>query len=110
MGRAFCPQPAFSRPWPPEKAAAAKIGRPTSARWKVQIGRRNCHCIKRTPIVESKGLKKFKSLLLVGDDPRIEAQPLYVPDLTMNDGKRHNVVFVATMATMFGPSTRTKPM
>jgi hypothetical protein len=29
-GGQFCPQPAFSRPWPPKKAAAAKIGRPTS--------------------------------------------------------------------------------
>src|ERR1039458_5206931 len=28
-GGQFCPQPAFSRLWPPEKAAAAKIGRPT---------------------------------------------------------------------------------
>jgi hypothetical protein len=27
----LCPQPAFSRPEPPKKAAAAKIGRPTSA-------------------------------------------------------------------------------
>ena len=30
-GGQFCPQPAFSRPEPPKKAAAAKIGRPTSA-------------------------------------------------------------------------------
>jgi hypothetical protein len=29
-GGQFCPQPAFSRLWPPKKAAAAKIGRPTS--------------------------------------------------------------------------------
>src|ERR1039458_10864951 len=27
-GGQFCPQPAFSRLWPPRKAAAAKIGRP----------------------------------------------------------------------------------
>jgi hypothetical protein len=27
-GGQFCPQPAFSRLWPPEKAAAAMIGRP----------------------------------------------------------------------------------
>jgi len=27
-GGQFCPQPAFSRLWPPKKAAAAKIGRP----------------------------------------------------------------------------------
>jgi outer membrane protein assembly factor BamB len=35
--------------------------------------------------------------LLVDDDPRIEAQPLYVPNLTMSDGTTHNVVFVASM-------------
>jgi len=29
-GGQFCPQPAFSRLWPPKKAAAAKIGRPTA--------------------------------------------------------------------------------
>jgi hypothetical protein len=28
-GGQFCPQAAFSRLWPPKKAAAAKIGRPT---------------------------------------------------------------------------------
>jgi hypothetical protein len=27
-GGQFCPQPAFSRLWPPKKAAAARIGRP----------------------------------------------------------------------------------
>jgi hypothetical protein len=27
-GGQSCPQPAFSRLWPPKKAAAAKIGRP----------------------------------------------------------------------------------
>ncbi len=29
-GGPFCPQPAFSRLWPPKKAAAARIGRPTA--------------------------------------------------------------------------------
>ena len=31
------------------------------------------------------------------DDPRLEAQPLYVPGLTMRDGKPHNVIFVCSM-------------
>jgi hypothetical protein len=48
-------------------------------------------------LLSSKGLKKAKSLV-VDDDPRIEAQPLYVPRLQMSDGKIHNVIFVATMA------------
>lgn len=47
-------------------------------------------------LVTTKGLRLSKSLV-VDDDPRIEAQPLYVPDLAMSDGKRHDVVFVATM-------------
>jgi outer membrane protein assembly factor BamB len=34
----------------------------------------------------------------VSDDPRIEAQPLYMPGIKMNDGKIHNVVYVCTMA------------
>src|SRR5262245_17999051 len=46
--------------------------------------------------VESKGLKRSKSLQ-IDDDPRIEAQPLYVPHLHMADGTEHNVVFVASM-------------
>jgi outer membrane protein assembly factor BamB len=47
-------------------------------------------------LVASKGLKRSKSLI-IDDDPRIEAQPLYVPNLAMSDGKTHNVIFVASM-------------
>jgi outer membrane protein assembly factor BamB len=36
--------------------------------------------------------------LHVDDDPRIEAQPLYMAGLKMNDGKVHNVIYVCTMA------------
>jgi outer membrane protein assembly factor BamB len=36
--------------------------------------------------------------LHVDDDPRIEAQPLYVGGLKMADGKTHNVLYVCTMA------------
>jgi hypothetical protein len=46
-------------------------------------------------LVQSKGLVRVKSLM-VTDDPRIEATPLYVPGLVVN-GKPHNVVFVASM-------------
>jgi hypothetical protein len=34
--------------------------------------------------------------LAIPDDPRVEAQPLYVPGLVIN-GKPHNVVLVASM-------------
>ena len=44
----------------------------------------------------AKGLKRVRSFT-IDDDPRIEAQPLYVPGLTMPDGKTHDVLFVASM-------------
>jgi hypothetical protein len=34
----------------------------------------------------------------LNDDPRLEAQPLYVPGVQMSDGKLHDVVYVCTMA------------
>jgi outer membrane protein assembly factor BamB len=44
------------------------------------------------------GLKKLRELALdTGDDPRLEAQPLYVPQLQLADGP-HDVVIVSTMA------------
>lgn len=43
-------------------------------------------------------LRKLRELSVdADDDPRIEAQPLYVPQLKMADGS-HNVVIVCTMA------------
>jgi len=47
--------------------------------------------------VGSNALVKLFSLNF-GDDPRLEAQPLYVSQLKMNDGNVHDVVFVCTMA------------
>ncbi len=47
-------------------------------------------------LVASKGLTRIKTFQ-VDDDPRIEAQPLYVPGVQMPDGKKHNVLFVASM-------------
>ena len=34
----------------------------------------------------------------VPDDPRLEAQPLFVPNMTMPDGKVHNILYVCSMA------------
>jgi hypothetical protein len=48
-----------------------------------------------TPDLVAKGLVRVKSLV-VPDDPRIEAQPLYVPGLKINN-EVHNVVFVSSM-------------
>jgi len=48
--------------------------------------------------VLSEGLtKRFSLTLSPGDDPRIEAQPLYVPGITMNDGQKHDVLYVFSM-------------
>ena len=53
---------------------------------------------KLTPAnVAKQGLQSI-TLTPTGDDPRIEAQPLYVPALTMVDGKKHDVIFVSTMS------------
>lgn len=57
-------------------------------------------------LLATNGLTKVKSLTIMKsptekDDPRIEAQPLYVPGLVMKkDNKPHNVVFVASMGNL----------
>ena len=59
-----------------------------------------------TPALVATSLVKVKSLKIMKntfepDDPRIEAQPLYVPGLVMKkDNKPHNVVFVASMGNL----------
>ncbi|MBZ5620897.1 MAG: hypothetical protein LAQ69_19530 [Acidobacteriia bacterium] len=47
-------------------------------------------------LLASKGLKRERSFH-IPDDPRIEAQPLYVPNVKMPDSKHHNILFVASM-------------
>lgn len=47
--------------------------------------------------VEAHGMVKRFSLQLAGDDPRVEAQPLYVPGFTMSDGRQHDVLYVFSM-------------
>ena len=51
-----------------------------------------------TPHVLGRNFMVKHLSLRVDDDPRIEAQPLYVPGIKMSDGKVHDVVYVATMA------------
>jgi hypothetical protein len=48
--------------------------------------------------VRSLGMKKVFGLYLDNDDPRVEAQPLYVAGLMMKDQKKHDVLFVFSMA------------
>jgi hypothetical protein len=43
------------------------------------------------------GLKRLVKIQLEQDDPRVEAQPLYVPGLLMSDGKKHDVLFLFSM-------------
>jgi hypothetical protein len=47
-----------------------------------------------TPVAVASGA--FGKLFSVKLDDYVFAQPLYVPNLTMSDGKAHNVVFIAT--------------
>src|SRR5260221_2268045 len=51
-----------------------------------------------TPHILARNFMVKHRSLHVDDDPRIEAQPLYVPGIKMSDGKVHDVVYVATMA------------
>jgi len=48
--------------------------------------------------VAAHGMSLQFRLELTGDDPRIEAQPLYVPDIRMSDGNIHNVLYVCSMS------------
>jgi outer membrane protein assembly factor BamB len=51
-----------------------------------------------TPAKVGNNLMIKRTSLKFDDDPRLEAQPLYVPNLTMSDGKTHDVAYVCTMA------------
>jgi hypothetical protein len=48
--------------------------------------------------LRQRGLTKAFSLVLAGADPRIEAQPLYVPGLRMSDGRKHDVIYLFSMS------------
>jgi hypothetical protein len=50
-----------------------------------------------TPATVAAGLKRIFSLD-IPDDPRVEAQPLYVPGVTMSDNRKHDVLYVFSMA------------
>ena len=47
--------------------------------------------------VRAHGIRLLYEIRLPGDARGMEAQPLVVPDLEMADGKRHEVLFAATM-------------
>lgn len=51
-----------------------------------------------TPTGVGSNLLVKASSLQVDDDPRLEAQPLYVSQIKMSDGNVHDVVYVCTMA------------
>jgi outer membrane protein assembly factor BamB len=57
----------------------------------------NTHEHRLTP-ANVPNLKYLFSLRLQGDDPCVEAQPLYVPGLKMNDGQVHDVVYLCSMS------------
>ena len=58
----------------------------------------NIHEQSLTPAaISSRGLRKAFSLRMNGDDPRVEAQPLYMPDLDFGHGQHHDVVYLFSM-------------
>src|SRR5882724_8225697 len=58
----------------------------------------NVHETLLTPLKVATNLLVKHFSLKFDDDPRLEAQPLYVPGLKMSDGKKHDVVYICTMA------------
>jgi hypothetical protein len=48
--------------------------------------------------IKARGIKRAFSLNITGDDPRIEAQPLYAPDVKMADGTTRDVIYVFSMS------------
>jgi len=50
--------------------------------------------------VVSRGIIRRLSLQLPGDQRGAEAQPLFVPGVTLADGTTHDVIYVATMANI----------
>jgi outer membrane protein assembly factor BamB len=51
-----------------------------------------------TPANVGRNLLFKRFSLVFNDDPRLEAQPLYVSGFEMNDNKVHDVVYICTMA------------
>jgi outer membrane protein assembly factor BamB len=47
--------------------------------------------------ISARGLRKVFSLRLSKDDPRVEAQPLYVPGLDFGQGKQRDVIYLFSM-------------
>jgi outer membrane protein assembly factor BamB len=58
----------------------------------------NTHETVLTPRLVGSNLLVKRFSLSFDDDPRLEAQPLYVPGVSMSDGHQHDVVYVCTMA------------
>jgi hypothetical protein len=48
--------------------------------------------------IKARGLRRVFALKVEGDDPNIEAQPLYIPDVQMTDGTKHDVIYVFSMS------------
>src|ERR1035441_3478195 len=66
-GGQSCPQPAFSRLWPPKKAAAAKIGRPTICTASPTLGKL-CGMVEACPTMAMNTLVIGYGTSLRGDD------------------------------------------
>jgi outer membrane protein assembly factor BamB len=76
--------------------AVAETAVPTRSYDNARTGANMTETVLTSAAVAAKGLRRVRSFA-IDDDPRIEAQPLYVPHLTMPDDKPHDVLFVASM-------------
>jgi hypothetical protein len=65
----------------------------------VQSGSTNGEAVLTASAVRTRGIKKLFSMA-IGDDPRLEAQPLAVAGVRMADDTVRNVIFQASMANV----------
>jgi outer membrane protein assembly factor BamB len=87
-------------------AAGARAGTPVLTRSldNGRTGANTTETVLKPKLVATQGMKKVFSLKLATDNPqvvdnvRIEAQPLYVPGIKMNDGQVHDVLYVFSMS------------
>ena len=61
-------------------------------------GANTAESVLTAPMVASKGIIRLFSLRTQGDLRGAEAQPLFVPGVTLTDGSTRDVIYVATMA------------
>jgi hypothetical protein len=80
------------------KAAAAKHAVLTRSYDNGRTGANTSEHVLSPQAIKARGVKRAFSLSIPGDDPRIEAQPLYAPDVKMADGTTRDVIYLFSMS------------